>query len=453
MKRKLAFVFALIAVCAVVAVFLLAPRQTAPVRQQITLPDGNFVTVEKVTFSTGSQHDFSFDDSTLARFGRSLPRFLRRYFPSPGRMSLNTSSNSLVLWFTMADGHTGAPLDFHSLLVTEVADEHGCSSADQSYGSMTSGTDPTIHMATLTQFPRRQPTIRVRLRPRSSSGGEPKMPVAEFDVPNPARGPFPVWTPEALPIARTNGDLVFVLKDAGIPAVGPNWSGPQFDILRGAIPAGDWERDAIYVSEATGNRGQRPFCTNEPAWKLEVEFLRGVKATFLPSEMFTVTNLTVPAEGVAIQFMNAYTLQGKQFALCAIAGPGHYVYSNTVVTLAEPPIVRPRAEPPVVGPLVRQDEETYISNTYQGATPIHTIEVRRKTPHVALAVPALAGEERLLLRARGPNGVALKLAPGPSSALVWLFTLSGVTNAGPFDLDVIVHRPRRAEFIVKPPGK
>jgi hypothetical protein len=194
------------------------------------------------------------------------------------------------------------------------------------------------------------------------------------------------------------------------------------------------------VAEANGNRGQRPFCTNEPAWKLELEFLRNVKAAFLPSEMFTVTNLTVPADGIAIQFTNTFTLQGKGFELCAIAGPGRYVYSNTVVTIAEPPAAG-------------QGETTRISDTYQGATPINTFDVHRKNPHLALAAPLLAGEERLLLRARGPDGVVLKLAPGSSSGRVWLFTLSGVTNAGPFDLDVIVHRPRRAEFLVKPPGR
>ncbi len=442
MKRRAALVLALIAVCAVVAGFLLSPRPAAQSRQKIHLPDGNIVTLEKVTFSTGGQHDFSFDDSTLARFRRVLPRFLRRYFPSPGRMTMLTASNSLVLWFTLADGRTGAPLNFHSLLTAEVADEHGCSSADQSYASMTSGTDPTVHTATFTWFPRRQATIRVRLRASRFSGGDTNKVVAELDVPNPARGPFPVWTPEPLPVARTNGDLVFVLKDAGNPVEGAAWTGPHIDILRGARPAGDWERDALYVADATGNRDSRSFCTNEPAWKLEAEFLRSVQATFLPSEMFTVTNLTVPVDGVAIQFTNAFTLQGKQFALCAIAGPGHYVYSNTVVTLDKPWVITLAERPDP-----SQGETTGSDYT------IHTVDARRKTPHVTLAVPALAAEERLLLRARGPDGVAFKLALGPSSDRVWFFNLSSVTNAGPFDLDVIVHRVRRAEFIVKPPGK
>jgi len=239
---------------------------------------------------------------------------------------------------------------------------------------------------------------------------------------------------------RTNADLVFILKSAGKPVTGPAWSGPQIDILRGALPAEDWGRDALQVSEATGNRGHRPFCSNEPAWKLEVEFLRNVKAAFLPSEMFTITNLNVPASGVAVPLTNTFSLQGKQFALCAIAGPGHYVYSNTVVTLAERPVAG-------------QGETSHSSTTYQGATPIYTFDVRRAKTHVALDVPPLAGEERLLLRARGPAGVAHKLVPGHSFGRLWHFTLSGVTNAGPFDLDVIVHRVRRAEFIVKPPGK
>lgn len=447
MKRRAAFTLALVLVCPVAAVFLLAPRPAAPARQKFQLPDGNIVSLEKVTFSPGTQHDFSFDDSSLARFRRHLPRFLRRYFPPPGKMSWNTTSNSLVLWFTMADGKTGAPLDFHGHLAAEVVDEHGCSSGDQTYGSMSGGGDPAIYIATFAQFPRRQAMFRVRLRERRtpgvlSTGGELNKVVAEFEVPNPSRGPFPVWTPEPLPAARTNAELVFILKDAGNPKPGPAWSGPRIDILRGGLPAWDWERDEIYVSEATGNRGQRPCCTNEAAWKLEVEFLHNVKAAFLPTEMFTVTNLSVPASGEAVPLTNSFSLQGKQFELCALAGPGHYVYSNIVVTLAEPP-------------LAGQREGSHDSTSYQGATPIHTFDVRLYQPHVALTVPIFGDDARLLVRARYRDGVAHKLVPGPSpsSYRLRLFTLSGVTNAGPFDLDVIVHHVRRAEFMVKPPGK
>jgi hypothetical protein len=440
MKRKLAFVLALIAVCAVVAVFLLAPRPAAPARQKIHLPDGNIVTLEKVTFSIGTQHDFSFDDSTLTRFRRNLPRFLRRYFPPPGKMSWNTTSNSLVLWFTMADGKTGAPLDFHSLVATEIVDEHGCSSGNLTYGSMRSGTNPSIYVATFSQFPRRQEQVRVRLRERPKpvalpTGRELNKVLAEFELPNPTRGPFPVWRPEPLPAVRTNADLVFILREAGNPRPDQVWNGPRIDILRGGRPAWDWERDELYVAEATGNRGQQPYCTNEPAWKFGFRFLRNVKASFLPTEMFTVTNLVLPGPGAAVPLTNAFSLEGRQFEMRALAGPGHYVYSNTVVTLAEPM-------------LAGQSE----SSTYQRATPNYQFDVRRKEPHVVLMLPTLEGEERFMLRARFRNGAVHKLVPGPKSARLSLFTFYGVTNAGPFDLDVIVQRVRAVEFFVKPPG-
>src|SRR5262245_3795534 len=180
----------------------------------------------------------------MVRFGKRLPRFLRRYCPSPGRMTILAASNSLALLFTLADGQTGAPLNFHNKLTAEVVDEHGCSSADQSYASMTSGTYPTVHTPMFTWFPRRQATIRVRLHASRFSGCDTNMVAAECDVPNPARGPCPVWTPEPLPVVRTNGDLVFVLKDAGNLVEGANWTGPHIDILRDALPAGDWVRDA-----------------------------------------------------------------------------------------------------------------------------------------------------------------------------------------------------------------
>lgn len=353
-------------------------------------------------------------------------------------MTYTTSSNSLVLWFTSANGKTGAAWDFHQRFAAEVVDEHGCGSADQSQASMTSGNDPTLHLATFAQFPRRQATIRVRLRPRSAAA-EQNAPVIEFEVPNPVRGPFPAWTPEPLPTARTNGELVFVLKNTSNSAAGPAWSEPQIDILRGALPVEDWDRDAVYVSEATGNRGLHPFCTNESAWKLDVEFVRNAEAEFLPSELFTITNLTAPASGVAVVLTNTFSIQGKPFALCAIAGPGQFVYSNSVLTTAKPP-------------LNGKGETSHCSTTYQGATPIETISVHRSTPHLALVVPPLTGDERLLLRVRAA-GVARKLALGPSYSSVSTFPLSGVANPGPFDLDVIVQRVRRAEFMVKPPGK
>jgi hypothetical protein len=363
-------------------------------------------------------------------------------------MSWKTTSNSLVLWFTLTDGKTGAPLDFHSRLSAEVVDEHGCSSSDQTYGSMSSGSGPTVYVDTFSQFPRRQAMFRVRLRERFtvgalSTGGGMNNVVAEFEVPNPTRGPFPVWKPEPLPAARTNAELVFILKDAGNPRPGPAWSGPRIDIVRGGLPAWDWERDELYVSEATGNRGQRPFCTNEPAWKLEVEFVRNEQASFLPSELYTITNLTVPAGGVAIQYTNEFVIQGSRLALCALTGPGRYRFSNTVVTLSEP-----------LAP--GQEETTMSSSGYQGTTRYFSFELCSYVSQVSLDVSSLLGVQtgaqdlRLLLRARGPDGVVHRLERRHTFGRLWLFTLTGVTNGQSFDLDVIVHRPRRAEFLVTP---
>jgi hypothetical protein len=441
-KRRAAFIL-LVLLLSVVAVLLLRPA--APTRQKVRLSDGNIVTVEKVTFTVGSQHDFSFDNSTLVRIRRSLPRFLRRYFPSSPGMLWNTTSNSLVLWFTMADGRSGAPLDFHDRLLVELVDEHACTASASTYGSMSAGNNPTIYIATFAQFPRRQSKFRVRLRSRGVPGtasfkDDSNKVVAEFELPNPARGPFPVWTPEPLPAARTNGELVFVLKDTGNLSEGAEWRGPQFDILRGGFPAQDWEPGEIHVAEANGNQGQRPFCTNESAWKLEVEFLRNAKAAFLPTEVFTISNLTVPPDGTAVALTNEFSVQGKQLALCSVAGGGHFLYSNTMVTLAEP--LR-----------AGQGESSQAFNSFQGATPVYQLDVSGKEPHVALTAPSLSKEERLLVRVRFPDGDARGLFHGPGSGSVWVFPLSRITNSGPFALDVIVHRVRNAEFLVKPPGK
>src|SRR5262249_16836251 len=153
------------------------------------------------------------------------------------KMSFQTDSNALVLWFTMADGKTGAPLDFNKQLAAEVADEHGCSSTPPVSASMSSGTNPAMYMVAFTRFPRRQSTMRVRLWARTSSDGSPKRPLTEFEVPNPSRGPFPAWRPELPPISRTNGDLTFVLTHGGNPVEGPDGKRPQFDILRGGLRA------------------------------------------------------------------------------------------------------------------------------------------------------------------------------------------------------------------------
>jgi hypothetical protein len=174
----------------------------------------------------------------------------------------------------------------------------------------------------LDAFPRRAAKIHLRFLESNPQTGRPTVEEG-FIVANPARGPFPAWSPNPLPNTRADGDLSVTLTRlvSGVQAPDlPGGGAPSdpatqgvlaaFRIQQGGRAITNWLPVRVETSDATGNHSagwcnthwengealayyQWGLWPDEPAWKLRVELSR--TSGFADSELWTVENLPLQA--------------------------------------------------------------------------------------------------------------------------------------------------------------
>jgi hypothetical protein len=185
-------------------------------------------------------------------------------------------------------------------------------------------------------FPRRAREIILRLQEYNPQTGMQAVKKA-FVISNPARGPFPKWSPDPLPNAQSDGDLDVTLNKL-ICGVQTPWRqnnsaaddamnrGVQIalDIQQNGHPATNWQPVQIQTFDATGNRVNGYVYTSsqngepmtfyqwglwpdEPAWKLRVEMSR--TSGFNDDELWTVQG--IPVENSKMQDFWNDTARGR----------------------------------------------------------------------------------------------------------------------------------------------
>ena len=176
----------------------------------------------------------------------------------------------MVLWVSQFNPGTGLYLNAGNTYNLEVVDEHGCTTPIGGWGSSRGPGGFLINSYALECFPRRAPSFNLRFKSRP--GGATSNVLAELRVPNPARGPFPVWKPKPLPQSRKNGELTVVLKGMQMGGSGDQaWLAPEIEQMKNGRPADDWSSALLGIHDATGNTHPSRLCTHEPAWKLEMD--------------------------------------------------------------------------------------------------------------------------------------------------------------------------------------
>ena len=293
-------------------------------RATVLFPDGSRFTL--VATLVGGQ------EMWLAKPWRNLVRNLvLRFLPSK-RYSLPSSyyaftcgcggSNDLTVCFTLVDA-TGTNLDFSpfEVLAVPVADdnfEFAPARETAQCGHDERGAE--VHAFVLKAFPRRQADFALQFHriidpmiyvdPDTGQDVTNETPPLAFSirVRNPFRGTFPQWTPQRLPVTRTNGPLKVTLHDVVNHRASPTnaaflswqWKMETTDRL--------WQHalsDHQQWSDVTGNRVESDATNNladslddkERAWKLRLEFQRDDPADYSASEKFDLPGLTLPGPG------------------------------------------------------------------------------------------------------------------------------------------------------------
>jgi hypothetical protein len=162
----------------------------------------------------------------------------------------------------------------------------------------------------LAQIPRRGREVRLRVHVRPADVEDATPETAEFVLPNPTPGPFPVWQPVSLPARLDAGDCEVIVERlrAGLTAEGlyinyrphpSRWAALDLAIRRAGKPTDEWVPARIELQDATGNvydhiqSNRKPtahtgpgrhrlwfhdlFTTGEAAWKLKVYLRRSTE--------------------------------------------------------------------------------------------------------------------------------------------------------------------------------
>ena len=333
--------------------------------RSVVFPNGSRLTVLGASLNG---RPFTTDKPWQSALRRWLPAKWRGWLPelySVAQGDRNVpetmGSNSLAVWFTYVDARgsnmspwisslgAGVPSPTPGswmFIAAEAADGFRFGPLEHSDESLVAagGRNLWVNRLWLEHFPRRQREFELEF-----FDGD-KHPMGSVSVPNAANGPFPEWTPERLPIVRTNEPLVVTLQsleesgkasrrtpfDFGRGSDQTRWAeSPTMGIVvqfRLQTTDPDWEQayipgSRVQWSDATGN-ADAPLDNGEKAWKLYVEFRRSNPTHYAEAERLVLSGLTIPEPGTVQVLTNEFERLGRKFKLSFLAAAGTLAITN-----------------------------------------------------------------------------------------------------------------------------
>jgi hypothetical protein len=271
----------------------------------VRLPDGSVVRLEAVTF--GARHQLVLARDWQRVLAPLLPPSLQARYGGPSVEYQGAPPGAAVFWFTAV----GQP-PFTYLRGAVVYDDRGeavpAERAGHAGGSFWPGgeyVDPWV----MPVFPRRGSWLHLRV-----NGPDGVTPWGEFQVRNPAHGPYPIWRAGSLPQTRREGPLAFSLTRLTTGPI-PNGRGIGTQVAVRVTEHGRaaqrWEPVGITLSDATGNLLVAPswgptfvngsaqlqfpeiLPLSEAAWKVRAEFVPA--RDFSADDLLTVPGLAIPS--------------------------------------------------------------------------------------------------------------------------------------------------------------
>jgi hypothetical protein len=404
--------------------------QVPPPLQVARLPDGTELRLEAVTM--GREHRYVGGPRWRRLLARVLPSGWLDRTGWKVHSYRTLQAGTLVFWTTrpMPLNALAGPQDWPSI----VFDEHGCQTK-----SFTVLNWQDLVSSRMTEafgalaYPRRGQTVGLRVGSPVGVGTAPTP--AEFRVTNPAPGPYPVWRPEPMPIARRDGEMTFTLTGltTGLEGPGPTlqraapgkpiWSRASFHITESDRPSDGWTVAGLTLSDATGNEvqpdafsqyrheGRAHFalkgglCAEEPAWKLRAEFAQ--TRGFEPGDLWVVRGVPIAKRGRLVDTRVSFTRHGVTARLLGIAG-----------SAAQAP-----------------------NGMAMGGFPAAYVQ----------APARLKGLHLTLVQARDDRGRTIQSTRTGTADVGWYsFSLPAHTDARSVDLTFALHRSRFAEFVARP---
>jgi hypothetical protein len=452
------FVFCLILAVALGAIHLLKPAGPPVARglQERTMPDGTILVLEKVT--VGTSHNFewqrkqSFGDWIK---GIGFPRHTATAW-APGQ--------AIVIWLSRRQAGTDQCLDFEWWLRCAALDDAGNEIEDDNAGRNSfSGRGSSSESASRPFSPLSPGVYELivahsALVPFRHSGNSFKFRVydtndkvvAEFDVPHAPAAGLPVWKPDPLPATKKADEFDVTLKELtlhpseiteGTRKVTRYSINPALTITRDGRPTDELGTREETFEDSLGNTSSTwnpRLSPDEAAWKLKIKLWPGGKVIPDPAHEMKVDHLLLAEAKTAITTPAKRTIDGAAAEFVAVGGTGKVVYTD----LAPPG----NANSSYAGNFGGENFLVEVRSDRGSATT--TVDCKR--PHLLARVTGLDPDQRLAVRVSDEEGRALPTQQIQVSHQTIVF-FQPATDTKTIDVELIVERPRKVEFFVKPP--
>ena len=293
-------------------------------------------------------------------------------------------------------------------------------------------------------FPRRKPELKFQFMNRAGPA------LGSITVHNPFQGPFPEWTPESLPITRTNGPLSLRLTDlVRYSSRYPGGRGPVTLASQWRVLSSDplW-RNATVVrevrSDATGNvcGAGSALPASETAWKLEL-WCRPGSQTDSGTRKFLLPMLPVLKPGQLQVLTNEFGEQDWKVRVRCVAGAGTLALTNnSSLGMYSNSAPHPLPDFPDLSGFDPSAGEGVVF--LQSSKPSMLVEA---SPSWLL--------EGMQFRVFAPDGNALHLSPylygeGTKTGERWHLRFEPTNGANSVTLEITCKPARRFEFVVDP---
>jgi hypothetical protein len=320
-QRRLLFIAALVVVLCVV--LFVALSEAPPVA---VTADGRRIAIEKITF--GTHHSF-----TQGKWWVRLLKPIRGKSWAARRgcyeIHLTNDVPALTVWTRWEGLH---PLNARVAEEATVVDENGIESEfvlnrwNALPGSLSGDPGPQHGCVAwiFNNFPRRTDKIRLRIYDRDKRYVPTR--VVEIAFSNPTHKRIAEWRGSAPPVVITTNNTQFSLIRVQ-QASEARWRF-NFVVRTNGQPDRSWIAGGITASSASGNvfstrsnlaatvttniafqlRGA--FWPEEPVWRLATEFFR--TADFQSNELWTLTNVAIPARALPFQFTTNFISHGNR---------------------------------------------------------------------------------------------------------------------------------------------
>ena len=270
---------------------------------------------------------------------RSLPKTIRQYLPRVKPRMRNFTSPPfpgepvLSCAFTLDVTSSQAPA-----IRVVTADENGNEFDPVGHSSGYGPSNPILWATEVPVFPRRGSFLNLKVK----SGAET---IAEFQIPNPARGDYPQWTPSTLPATAKSGNLELRLLDLAteIPSeYGERFAATlcAFEVIENGVPSTNWVPLSAEILDATGNHWYADWYRErerlegavrhfklmgalwpgESAWKIRMRYQK--RSGFSDDELLRFEKLPVPVAAQITRPGIVHTNEdGSRLEILAILGP------------------------------------------------------------------------------------------------------------------------------------